>query len=198
MIIGSVLMAVGAGLLTTWTTTTASPKWIGYQIIFGFGVGSSMQQANLAVQTVLPSQDVPTGTSIMAFCQTMGGAVFVSVGQNVFMDKFVAELWKIRGLDPRPLIKTGATALKHAAAKEYLPQVLQAYNHGIVKGTFFAALIVSSLTIIGALGMEWRSVREGISSESDKVANQARDVEKDAGRTEELAGSGVVEKQSTV
>jgi EmrB/QacA subfamily drug resistance transporter len=194
MVIGSVLMAVGAGLLTTWTTTTASPRWIGYQVIFGLGVGLSMQQANLAVQTVLPQQDVPTGTSIMAFCQTMGGAVFVSVGQNVFMDKFVAELWKIRGLDPMPLIKTGATTLKQVAEKKYLPEVLRAYNYGIVKGTFFAALIVSSLTLIGALGMEWRSVKEGISRDSEGPRSGAEDVETGTGRVEH----GIVEKRSSV
>ncbi|KAF2199074.1 major facilitator superfamily transporter [Delitschia confertaspora ATCC 74209] len=177
MFIGSVLMAVGTGLLTTWMTTTGHAKWIGHQVIFGLGVGSSMQQANLAVQTVLKAQDVPTGTSIMAFCQTMGGAIFLSVGQNLFMDKFVGKLWEIRGLDPGPLINAGATALKTAAAPEYLPEVLEAYNYGIVRGPFFASLIVACLTLIGALGMEWRSVKEGMPGDGSTELNARQDEE---------------------
>lgn len=45
MILSSCLMAVGAGLLSTFQPDTSSGKWIGYQIIFGAGVGTGMQQA---------------------------------------------------------------------------------------------------------------------------------------------------------
>lgn len=44
MIISSVLMAVGVGLMTTWTTHTNHSMWIGYQVIYGLGVGCGMQQ----------------------------------------------------------------------------------------------------------------------------------------------------------
>ncbi|KAF2189830.1 MFS general substrate transporter, partial [Zopfia rhizophila CBS 207.26] len=160
MILGSVLMPIGVGLLTTWTTSTGHSKWIGYQVILGLGIGSSMQQPNLAVQTVLQGKDVPTGTSILAFCQTLGGAIFVAVGQNVFIDKFMQGLEKIAGIDPAHVIHFGATAFKKNVPKNLLPRVLEAYNYSIVNGTFFAALIVACLAIIGALGMEWRSVKE--------------------------------------
>lgn len=42
MIISSLLMAVGAGLLSTFQPDTGSGKWIGYQVIFGAGVGTGM------------------------------------------------------------------------------------------------------------------------------------------------------------
>jgi EmrB/QacA subfamily drug resistance transporter len=162
MYFGPVLMSIGTGLLTTWTTSTNHSMWIGYQVILGIGIGSCMQQSNLAVQTVLKPIDVPTGSAIMFFFQTLGGAVFVAVGQNVFFNKFLADLEKIPGINAGAIVQLGATALKDAVPKEVLPQVLEAYNNSITKGPFFVALIVACLCIIPALGMEWRSTREGL------------------------------------
>jgi MFS family permease len=36
---GVIFSAIGAGLLTTFETDTNHDKWIGYQVIYGFGVG---------------------------------------------------------------------------------------------------------------------------------------------------------------
>lgn len=32
-------MPIGAGLITTFTPTTNHARWIGYQVIYGFGLG---------------------------------------------------------------------------------------------------------------------------------------------------------------
>lgn len=81
MILSSILMAIGVGLISTWKVDSGSAMWIGYQALYGIGVGFGMQQALIAVQTVLPLKDVPVGTSIMNFCLTLGGALFISVGK---------------------------------------------------------------------------------------------------------------------
>ncbi len=64
MILSSVLMATGAGLLSTFKLETGHAMWIGYQIIYGFGVGAGMQQAIIAAQTVCTLDDVPTATGM--------------------------------------------------------------------------------------------------------------------------------------
>lgn len=43
MILSSVLMATGAGLLSTFKVGTGHAMWIGFQAIYGFGVGAGMQ-----------------------------------------------------------------------------------------------------------------------------------------------------------
>jgi MFS family permease len=48
VIAGSILLSIGSGLVSTFTTTTPSSHWIGYQILFGFGMGMSMQQTLVA------------------------------------------------------------------------------------------------------------------------------------------------------
>ncbi|KAF2642481.1 major facilitator superfamily transporter [Massarina eburnea CBS 473.64] len=160
MIAGSCLMAIGSGLITTWDMETRSGKWIGFQVIAGLGVGWTMQQPNLAIQVVLEKQDVPTGTALMSLCQTLGGAVFVAVGQNVFIDKFTTGLKNIPGIKPEHVITAGATNLKSAVPLQAQIMVLEVYNKSITKGPFFAALIVACIALPAAFGMEWRSVKD--------------------------------------
>lgn len=62
MILSSVLMATGAGLISTFKVGTGHAMWIGFQAIYGFGVGAGMQQGIIAAQTVCTLDDVPTAT----------------------------------------------------------------------------------------------------------------------------------------
>lgn len=80
----STLMSVGMGLITTLRTNTGVAKWIGYQIIFGIGLGTGMQQGSLAVQATLPKQEVPIGIALNNFARSLGGALFISIGQALF------------------------------------------------------------------------------------------------------------------
>jgi EmrB/QacA subfamily drug resistance transporter len=160
MILGSVSMAVGAGLLTTWNIHTTRAAWIGFQVVLGFGVGCTMQHPNFAVQIVLQKRDIPVGTAVLSLFQTLGGAVFASVGQNLYIDKFSSGLYQIRGFDPTKVLHAGATELTKHIPAHLQPLVLAAYNNALTKGTFFAALIVACLAFPAALGMEWRSVKE--------------------------------------
>lgn len=66
-IIGACANAIGAGLLTTLGIRSSEGKWIGYQILYGFGLGLASQAPNMAAQTVLPKQDVAIGASLMFF-----------------------------------------------------------------------------------------------------------------------------------
>ena len=158
MIANGVIMSIGAGLITTFTPTTGHAKWIGYQVIFGYGLGLGMQQANLAAQAVLARKDAPTGISLVMFCQQLGGAVFVSIGQNVFDNELVKNLHGIGGLSPAAVVSTGATELRTAVGPANLSAVISAYNGALVK-VFQAALAMSCFSIIGALTMEWKNVR---------------------------------------
>lgn len=127
--------------------------------IYGAGVGFGMQQTMIAVQTVLPKADVPIGTSIIIFSQTLGGALFISIAQNVFTNKLLQGLAKVvPDLDPAIVLATGATDLKNAVPAKYLSGVLVAYNSAIIQ-TFYVGVAMSVMTIIGALFLEWKSVK---------------------------------------
>jgi hypothetical protein len=159
MLISAVLMAIGSGLLTTFEVDTGSPQWIGYQFIFGAGVGFGMQQTLVAVQTVLPAADVPIGTAIMMFSQTLGGALFISVAQNVFTNQLIKNLKTVvPDLDPAIVLVVGATELKNQIEQRYLPGVLTAYNLALTQ-TFYVSVATATMSIVGAAFVQWTSMK---------------------------------------
>ncbi|KAJ7183209.1 major facilitator superfamily domain-containing protein [Mycena filopes] len=159
MLLSSVLMAVGAGLLSTLKTNTGHAHWIGYQVVFGLGVGAGMQGPLLVAQTALDLADVPIGTSIVMFVQTLGGALFISVGQNVFQNKLISGLVaKVPGVSPMLVISSGATSLKNAIDPQYLPAVLEVYNTALVNA-FYVSIAMGALSLVGSTLTEWKSVK---------------------------------------
>lgn len=155
-----IFMSIGAGLLTTLHVNSSTAHWIGYQILFGIGTGWDFQQTAVAAQTVLALVDVPIGTATMIFIQLLGGAMFVTIAQNVFTNHLVSGILTLHvpNLNPKNIVQSGATHLRREVPAAYLPQVLVAYNAALVK-TFQVALCLSCLTLLGAVGMEWRSVK---------------------------------------
>ncbi|KAH8807531.1 major facilitator superfamily transporter [Xylogone sp. PMI_703] len=158
MIISSVLMATGAGLMTTFDTSTGHSKWISYQVIFGLGLGAGMQQPGTAAQVVLNHKDISTGISLMFFAQYFGSALFVAIANTIFTNKLQNGLAGIPGLDTKTIMEVGATAVRSVVGPDQLPAVLKAYNNAVV-ATFYLGLVMVGLSIMGALGMEWRSVK---------------------------------------
>lgn len=156
----SIIMSIGAGLLTTFTVDTAQPKWVGFLFLYGLGVGLGFQQGGVAAQAVLALSDVSIGTAMVMFVQILGGALFVSVAQNVFTNKLIENLTllQISGLDPQVIVNSGATILRTLVDPSRLNEVLIAYNMALVEA-FKVALILSCLSIFGALGIEWKSVK---------------------------------------
>ncbi|KIV94567.1 hypothetical protein PV10_02322 [Exophiala mesophila] len=154
-----VFSTIGAGLLTTFESNTASPKWIGYQIIYGFGVGFGMQQAIVTVQAVLPLKDIPTGTALCMFMQTFGGALFVSVAQNIFNNRLISALpSEAPGIDPQIILHVGATSLQEQIPTEFLQGVREAYNTALTE-TWYIAVAMTCLSVIAAIFVEWKSVK---------------------------------------
>ncbi|KAI8622860.1 major facilitator superfamily domain-containing protein [Xylariaceae sp. FL1651] len=179
MLLGTFIATIGGGLLTTLQIDTGMPKWVGYQVLYGFGQGLCFQAPNLAAQTVLPKKDVSIGASLMFFSQILGGAIFISVGQNVLNNQLLQRLAGVPGFSPLLIEKGGATDLVNSLPSEYRHSVLIAYNESL-RTVFRVGLILAALSILGAASMEWRSVKEG-----KPGANAAADVEKGtAGNTD--------------
>ncbi|KLJ12377.1 hypothetical protein EMPG_09542 [Blastomyces silverae] len=159
MILSTVFSSIGTGLMTTFTKETGPAKWIGYQVLYGFGLGTGLQQAHMAAQTVLPKMDVPIGAALVLFAQAFGGAIFLAVGQNVFANGLAARLANIPGIDATIIVDVGATTLRNRIrSPEILDLVLDQYNDALIE-TFQVALALACLSLLGGLAMEWRSVK---------------------------------------
>ncbi|KAJ4420415.1 hypothetical protein N0V82_004404 [Gnomoniopsis sp. IMI 355080] len=162
MLLSTVLLAVGYGLASTLKPDSGEGLWIGYQIIAGAGMGFGMQQPLMAMQAVLSNKDLPTGTAIIVFMQTIGGSLFVSVGQNVFNNKLVSyTLEYAPGMDPQIVLSTGATTIQKVIKEQfpqYLTGVTLAYSDALTQ-TFVVSAAMAAISIIGSGLMPWGSVK---------------------------------------
>jgi len=159
MLLSGVLMSIGAGLLTTLEVDSGSPQWIGYQFMFGAGIGFGMQQTLVAVQSALPAADIPIAVACQMFFQTLGGALFISVGQNVFTNQLIKNLATVvPDLNPSIVLSTGATELKHGIEAKFLSGVLVAYNLTLTR-VFYVSVATASAAIFGAAFVEWTSMK---------------------------------------
>lgn len=159
MIASSILMAVGAGLLTTLKVDSNHTAWIGYQAVFGVGLGLGCQQPMIVMQTALKSADIPSATAIVMFMQTLGGAIFVAVAQNVFSNQLVKNVeTQVPGFDFRKMGNVGATMIHQVVPAPLLPAVLRAYNDSIVQA-FYVSVATAGISLFGAVFVQWISVK---------------------------------------
>ncbi|KAJ5166138.1 uncharacterized protein N7482_004919 [Penicillium canariense] len=159
MIASSIIMTIGAGLLSTLEVDSGHPKWIGYQALFGIGLGLGMQQPMIVAQTALSAGDVPSGTAIVMFAQTLGGSIFISVAQNVFQNQLFQNLRvDAPSANAAELVSAGATMLRSVVSGPVLERVLVAYNDAITQ-TFYVAVAMGALSLFGPIFIEWLSVK---------------------------------------
>ncbi|EXJ76690.1 uncharacterized protein A1O5_01198 [Cladophialophora psammophila CBS 110553] len=160
----SALMTVGYGLISTFTIDSPFREWFGYQICAGLGAGFGFNLPLVAVQTALPMKDIPQGTVLLMFCQSLGGALFIAVAQSVFSNGLVSGVAKYApDIDSQLLINTGATAIRGVLAKigmeDHLRQVIEAYVYAL-KDCYRVTVAVSGISFIAACFLEWKSVKK--------------------------------------
>lgn len=158
MLLSPILCAVGAGMLSALTPDASRSQWIGYPVLYGLGIGCGFQTSNLVPQSVLPRADVPLGMSLMFFMQQLGGAVFLSVGQNIFSAQLVDSLSGIADLDAQVIVNTGATALRSTVPPSELGTVVEAYSYALTR-VFILAAALNACTILCAVIVEWKSIK---------------------------------------
>ena len=159
-IISGVLVSIGSGLFTTFTTSTSTGKWVGYQILTGAGRGCVVQMPIIAIQNALPPSQISVGMSLVVFFQTFGGALFLAVADTDFTSSLVKALNNISPpVNTEAIIVAGATGFRKILTAENLPPVLEAYNQALVN-TFYLGAGGAVAMFIFAWGLGWKSVKK--------------------------------------
>jgi EmrB/QacA subfamily drug resistance transporter len=79
LVAGSVLVAVGFGLLSTIDHATNMVLLGVFLAVLGIGIGMTMQNLVLAVQNTVAASDLGAASSAVAFFRSLGGTIGVSV-----------------------------------------------------------------------------------------------------------------------
>ena len=140
----------------------------------------SLEQCNIAVQTVLPPAKVASGISLTIFARTLGGVVGISIGNNIFEQKLNVGLRSVLpNLNSDEVTGSGATNLVSNVLRithgnqQILAEVLQTYDHAITR-VVLVALVLGAVTLPFGLLVEWKSVKkEKKKEQKDEEKGQA-------------------------
>lgn len=157
--IGGAIFTVGAAMLYTLQVNDYAGKWIGYQLLAGIGAGASVQIPFIAVQVVLDSKDMPTGNALTIFFNSLGGAISISIAQNIFSNTLTQRL---NAVVPekltRAIIGAGATNIRAVVPEAMLAVVLQAYDEAVTRA-YILPIAVGGIAFLSGLPMEMKSVK---------------------------------------
>lgn len=111
------------------------------------------------VQTTLPENDMATGIGLILFTQTLGGAVFVSVAQAVFLENISKVLKTLApNLNPKSVLNGVSIGSSPEMRAVYAVAIKEDFRVGLILGT------VSSL---GAVLYDWKSLKTKLDDRND-------------------------------
>lgn len=159
LIVGSVLSTIGAGLLYTLSTTSSSGHWIGYQIITGIGIGLALQVPIIAAQASVAPADLSSVTAMILFCQTIGGAFFVSAGEVAFTNILIGKLpITAPSVDPASVVSVGVTQIRATFDASVVPGIIQAYMDGL-KVAYAIAITSAGISVVVSALSKWKNLK---------------------------------------
>ncbi|KAJ5969659.1 hypothetical protein N7501_005907 [Penicillium viridicatum] len=160
MLLGTGLMSIATGLVSTFSLTTPHQHWIPFQVLQGLGVGMTLSMPYVATQTVLKPEDIPVGTSLLQCFQFFGASVNLAIAEAIFDNKLNSRLasWGFDTYEVRNIISAGSAEARSVVSAADLPGVLDSYNHAIIT-TFYVATSVAAVAFLLSLGIRWRSVK---------------------------------------
>lgn len=160
------LTAIGYGLLSSLAPYTSTGEWIGYQLIAGVGRGIGIQIPMVAVQNTMTPQEIPVAMSMLTFSQTLGGALFLSIGATVLTNSLQSGLENdVEGIDVQAVLNAGANGIRDAVPSAMLTGVVEVYASSI-DNVFYMCTGLAVACFVTAWGMGWVDIRK----EEEKIA----------------------------
>ncbi|GKT45902.1 putative efflux pump gsfJ [Colletotrichum spaethianum] len=156
--VGSAIITIAAGLLFTLDVGTSTGKWVGYQILAGFGYGLALQVPVIVAQAFAEPADIAPTTAIIIFARSLGGTFMLAAAQSGFVNQLVHRLATTApGVSPALVTGTGATELHQVFSGAELDGVIRAYAWGI-KVAFAITIAACGITFPVSLLSKWDNV----------------------------------------
>ena len=132
LILGSILATLGAGLIYSLDIGSSVGRYIGYQIIFGAGLGIAIQVPVMAAQALSDISDIALVTTSILFFQLCSGAFSVSAAQSIFNNELMKKLATVaNGVTPGEVFQAGPTGITDKFSKDEVPGILLSYMKGL-------------------------------------------------------------------
>jgi len=155
LVCSPLVFSVGAGLLYTVDSHTSSARLIGFQILYGIGVGGAMQNTIIAIQAEFADREemIPQATSLVNFTQLIGGVIGLAIAGTLFSNQIRSNLPP--NLDPAvakavvgsvTVIHTLPAAIKSAVIDSYVKSLRPVFIIAVPGGAFasLSAFLINS------------------------------------------------------
>ncbi len=148
MVIGSVMLATGLGLMGTLQYDTPYPLMSLFMALMGLGIGMTMQNLVLVTQNSLKASQLGAGSSTVTFFRSLGGTIGVAALGTVLGNRvgdLIIEKLQALGI-PAGAIGNSGTAIPNIAA---LPEpVRTAVESAYGEAVGFVFLIAAPLALV--------------------------------------------------
>ncbi|KAG9250060.1 major facilitator superfamily domain-containing protein [Emericellopsis atlantica] len=187
MWLGTSVFIAGCVLLRELDVDSSMGEWIGFQILSGAGIGLAEQVPFIAVQVVLPDNDMPTACALVVFFRLLGGAVGLSIASNLFSSELFQRLADaVDGVTVEAIQDAGASDLAKSVPAAMLPLVRKAFSYAVTEA-FILPIAVACASLILSFGMQRRWIPD------DRIQPSQ---ESEMGAAPESTGSNDVEWKS--
>ncbi|KAL9564834.1 hypothetical protein ACKAV7_011286 [Fusarium commune] len=158
LVVSSIIVTIASGLFYTLDIGTSTGKWVGYQILAGFGYGIGLQVPVVISQAFAAPSDMAPVTSIIIFARTIGGTFLITAAQSGFINQIIRKLSSTApAVDPALVTETGATTLRQSFSGVELDGILHAYAWGI-KVAFAITIAACGITVITSFFTKWTNI----------------------------------------
>ncbi|KAL2814870.1 major facilitator superfamily domain-containing protein [Aspergillus cavernicola] len=170
---GGAISAIGYGLLSTLSPTTPVANWIGYQILYGVASGCTAAAPYIAVQNLIPPNQIPQAMAIIIFWQNIGASTCLIAANAIFSNSLRTQLQQRSdeiGLAPDLIIAAGVRSIRDLVSGSQLTAVLAAYAISI-DHVMYLGITVSVAVLVFSPGLGWTDIRKV--KEFQKFSNEA-------------------------
>jgi Na+/melibiose symporter-like transporter len=174
-IVGTALMTLGMGLLSTLGVHTSGLVTATFMVITGLGLGLVMQVLVLAIQNGVDYKDLGTATSLGAFFRSMGGAFGTALLGAVLNDRLMGNLAKALPVSARSHLPLIAREIVGSPAQlRLLPAAIHtatttAYVHTL-DTVFLIATPVIAVAFVLSLALPELRLRSTVHSDTRPAA----------------------------
>lgn len=157
---GTAVFTIAAGLFCTLTIGTATAKLVGYQILAGVGVGSSMQLCATSLRVAVEGKDAPLAATLSVFAPFFGSSLGAAIAQNIFRISLKSRLLHFLSNEAATaVIEAGGTGIREATNPVTEQPVMEAYSYALSR-VFILAAVAGGVAFVGTLCIKWRTLRE--------------------------------------
>ncbi|KAK2832015.1 hypothetical protein FQN49_006936 [Arthroderma sp. PD_2] len=150
---------VASGLIYTLYAAAPASQWVGYQVLAGLAYGSGLPLAIIAAQAQTKPEDLASTTAMLLFSFCVGTSTSLGAGQSVLSNLLLTKLRTLApSVDPRSVIATGATEIRHVFPAEAIPGIVEAYLF-CLRIVFLIVTAYAGVAVICTFGNRWQRLK---------------------------------------